>query len=77
MSRLREVTSDDAPADPVVSAAQAAIAAVIANGMLRGVLIYESEVGVGRAPIFAGLATIRGLCEETLDDLLGVPSPPG
>lgn len=75
MSRLREVTGDDVPPDPVLAAAQAAIATAIANGMLRGVLLYESDVGVGRAPIFAGLATIRGLCEETLDDLFANSGP--
>jgi Na+/alanine symporter len=69
MSKLREVTDDDAQPDPVLAAAHAAVATAIADGMVRGVLIYENEIGVGRAPLFAGIATIRGLCLYTLEDI--------
>ena len=50
---------------------QAAVAAALADGAVRGVLLYETLEGdgPGRQPIEAGRSTIRGLCEDTLDDL--------
>lgn len=71
MSQFRVIKpGEPAEPSPVMEAAQAALAKAIADGMQRGVILYETETGDGRAPILAGRATVRGLCEETLDDLL-------
>lgn len=71
MSRLRLVLPDGAAGEPsaVETAAVAALTAALANGMLRGFLIYETVDGIGRMPIEAGIATLRGLVVMTLDEL--------
>jgi hypothetical protein len=49
----------------------AAVAAALADGARRGVILYETDAGdmPGRQPVQAERSTIRGLCLDTLDDL--------
>lgn len=63
MTRLRVVTEGDAaPGAPVAEAAKAAITEALANGMVKGVLIYANDDGgVGRVPILACIHAQRGL----------------
>lgn len=70
MTRLRVVTGEDTPDGPACPW-QAALAAALADGAQRGVILYETEAGEmpGRQPVQAGRSTVRGLCLDTLDDL--------
>ena len=70
MTSTFRVVGDDPPAGGCPW--QAAVTRALADGAVRGVLIYETaDDRAGRVVINLGRASLRGVLEEELDELLG------